>query len=255
MQEFKFNVTGTERKKLAGAISEILNAPMNYLGAPTFAYEVGNYHIDKNGLVTGEHDLNLFAGLAGHGFKAEQNSTEEASATEGIPEIESPESPAAEETTADTETEITRLVIEYPLNGSTSEVIDNLTKMVLAKEALLKKALGAEELPIQIPDDQRIAFPWFSIDTESDTATAYTQFIAALCKTAKEKKRVTAKAPETFENEKFAMWVWLIGLGMIGFYKPIFSHIFMSESAGYPQGHPAFLSEVGSGRISQSEKL
>lgn len=222
MQEFNFNVTGTDRKRLVGAISEILNAPMNYLGAPTFAYEVGNYHIDKNGLVTGEHDPNLFMGLAGRGFEPEQNPTEEttvveeAPAAEEIPENEAPESPAVEETTADTATEITQLVIEYPLDGFTPEAIDNLTKMVLAKEALLKKALGAEELPIQIPDDQRIAFPWFSIDTDSDTATAYAQFIAALCKTAKEKKRVTAKAPEAFENEKFAMRVWLIGLGMIG---------------------------------------
>lgn len=222
MQEFKFNVTGTERKKLAGAISEILNTPTKYLGAPTFAYEIGGYHIDKNGLVTGEHDLNLFVGLAGRGFEPEQNPTEEttvveeASAAEEIPENEAPESPAVEETAADTATEITQLVIEYPLDGFTPEAIDNLTKMVLAKEALLKKALGAEELPIQIPDDQRIAFPWFSIDTDSDTATAYAQFIAALCKTAKEKKRVTAKAPEAFENQKFAMRVWLIGLGMIG---------------------------------------
>lgn len=141
--------------------------------------------------------------------------TQESPATEEIPENEAPESPAVEETTADTTTEITRLVIEYPLDGFTPEAIDNLTKMVLAKKALLKKALCAEELPIQIPDDQRIAFTWFSIDTDSDTA-AYTQFIAVLCKTAKEKKRVTAKAPEAFENEKFAMRVWLIGLGMIG---------------------------------------
>lgn len=161
-------------------------------------------------------------GLAGRGFEPEQSSTEEAPAvedtpaTEEIPANEAPEAPAVEETAADTTTEITRLVIEYPLDGFTPEAIDNLTKMVLAKEALLKKALGAEELPIQIPDDQRIAFPWFSIDTDSDTATAYAQFIAALCKTAKEKKRVTAKAPEAFENEKFAMRVWLIGLGMIG---------------------------------------
>ncbi len=222
MQEFKFNVTGTERKKLAGAISEILNTPINYLGAPTFAYEVGSYHIDKNGLVTGEHDLNLFVGLAGRGFEPEQNSTEEAPAvedtpaTEEIPENEASEALAVEETARDTATETTRLVIEYPLDGFTPDAIDNLTKMVLAKEALLKKALGAEELPIQLPDDQRIAFPWFSIDTDSDTTAAYTQFIAALCKTAKEKKRVTAKAPEAFENEKFAMRVWLIGLGMIG---------------------------------------
>ncbi|MDR2044173.1 MAG: hypothetical protein LBQ15_07370 [Clostridium sp.] len=291
MQEFKFNVTGTERKKLAGAISEILNTPIKYLGAPTFAYEVGSYHIDKNGMVTGEHDLNLFVGLAGRGFEPEQSrtfhlitprgtllihdhfetaeearaagyglyfdhetdgiwrqvwsksdenhhtefavvgapfekpsaseeapveETTEATAAEEIPENDAPESPAVEENAADTAPEITQLVIEYPLDGFTPEAIDNLTKMVLAKEALLKKALGAEELPIQIPDDQRIAFPWFSIDTDSDAATAYAQFIAALCKTAKEKKRVTAKAPEAFENEKFAMRVWLIGLGMIG---------------------------------------
>lgn len=222
MQEFKFNVTGTDRKRLAGAISEILNTPMKYLGAPTFAYEVGSYSIDKNGTVIGEHDLNLFVGLAGRGFEPEQNYIEEAPAaeettvTEEIPENEAPDTPAAEEITADTASETTRLVIEYPLDGFTPEAIDNLTKMVLAKEALLKKALGAEELPIQIPDDQSIAFPWFSIDTEGETANAYAQFIAALCKTAKEKKRVTAKAPEAFENEKFAMRVWLIGLGLIG---------------------------------------
>jgi hypothetical protein len=27
---------------------------------------------------------------------------------------------------------------------------------------------------------------------------------------------VTAKAPERFENERFAMRVWLIGLGLVG---------------------------------------
>lgn len=214
MQEFKFNVTGTDRKRLAGAMSEILNTPMKYLGAPTFAYEVGSYHIDKNGLVTGEHDLNLFVGLAGRGFEPEQSRTfhlitprgtllirdhfaeaEDARnagyglyfdhETDGIwrqvwsksdenyhtefAVVGAPfaEAPATEENSAneepkapaDTTTEITRLVIEYPLDGFTPEAIDNLTKMVLAKKALLKKALCAEELPVQIPDDQCIAFP------------------------------------------------------------------------------------------------
>ena len=37
MSEFKFDVKGTQRKKLAGAISEITGQPLNYLGAPTFA--------------------------------------------------------------------------------------------------------------------------------------------------------------------------------------------------------------------------
>ncbi len=196
MQEFNFNVTGAERKRLVSAISEVLNAPAKYLGAPSFAYEVGGYNISIDGVVTGEENQNLFAGLAEYGFTPEQK--------------------LQEETSAQTEPETNRLVIEYPLDGFTLKAIDNLTKMVFAKEELIKKALGAEELPIQIPDEQHIAFPWFSIDSDGDTVNAYAQFITALCKTAKDKKRVTSTAPEVFENEKFAMRVWLISLGMVG---------------------------------------
>lgn len=66
-----YNVTGPERKALVTAISQELNAQTNYLGAPTFAYEVGGYCIDKNGLVTGPDNLDLEADLQGlHGFEA-----------------------------------------------------------------------------------------------------------------------------------------------------------------------------------------
>jgi len=71
MQKFKFNVTGKERKKLVTAIGEITQSPAKYLGMPTAAYEVGSYHIDKSGTVTGEWDLNLFVGLADRGFEPE----------------------------------------------------------------------------------------------------------------------------------------------------------------------------------------
>ena len=47
-----YNVTGPKRKALVAAISQELNAPTKYLGAPTFAYEVGGYQIDKNGVIT-----------------------------------------------------------------------------------------------------------------------------------------------------------------------------------------------------------
>jgi hypothetical protein len=60
-----------------------------------------------------------------------------------------------------------------------------------------------------------IQFPWFPAEP-TENADHWIQFIHALCETAKEKKRVTAKAQESFENEKFAMRVWLIGLGLIG---------------------------------------
>ena len=262
--EFKFNVTGQDRKRLVGAISELTNTPTKYLGAPTFAYEIGDYRINKTGTVTGEYSLSLMAGLEARGFEYEPSKTfhfitprgtlliqelfptaaEAEAAGYGIyftheahdvyikpsgngehckhfalvgepfpkaepeaelPEITEPEAPAVY---------LDEVVIDVPMDGFTAESIDNLRKMVIAKEALIKKALGADALPIEVLDD-RISFPWFK-SSDNDSVTAYAQFITALCNTAKEKKRVNAKAPESFENERFSMRVWLIGLGMVG---------------------------------------
>lgn len=253
MQEF--NVTGTERKKLAGAISEILNTPTKYLGAPTFAYEIGNYTIDKNGTVTGEYNLSLFAALDQKGFTYETPKTyhlitprgtllirdhfltaEEAEAAGyGVyfhhngrdvyikPNGESEHgkhfavvgTPFEPATATTEESQPDRLAIEMPLDGFTPESIENLCKMVKAKENLLMAALGADDLPIQVLED-RIRFPWFPLTEDSERVNAYAGLIAALCTTAKEKKRVTAKAQDGFENEKFALRVWLIGLGCVG---------------------------------------
>ncbi len=59
-----YNVTGPERKKLVGAISQILDAPAEYQGAPSFAYTVGDYHIDKTGTVTGPNVRAISAEIA-----------------------------------------------------------------------------------------------------------------------------------------------------------------------------------------------
>lgn len=73
-----YNVTGPERKALVAAISQELNTPTHYLGAPTFAYEVGGYHVGKNGMVTGPDNLNLEADLQGlHGFGAVERDYDE----------------------------------------------------------------------------------------------------------------------------------------------------------------------------------
>jgi len=101
-----------------------------------------------------------------------------------------------------------------PLDGFTAETLDNLHKMVASKAQLIKKALGVDELPIQ-QGETELAFPWFPLGSSEETQ-AYSQFVSALCKTAQAKKRVTATAPEAFENEKFAMRVFCIGLGLVG---------------------------------------
>lgn len=72
--KLNYNVTGSERKSLVGAISTALDAPTNYLGAPTFAYEVGEYHIDKAGVLTGPDNLDLEDALHQQGFNADGES-------------------------------------------------------------------------------------------------------------------------------------------------------------------------------------
>lgn len=72
--ELKYNVTGSARKSLVGVISTALDAPTNYLGAPTFAYEVGSYHIDKNGTLTGPDNLDLEDSIHQAGFDADGDS-------------------------------------------------------------------------------------------------------------------------------------------------------------------------------------
>ncbi len=73
--QLKFNLKGKERKALVGAISEILNQPTEYMGAPTFSYNIGGYHINKEGTVIGEYNLGLMAELAERGFETEKSKT------------------------------------------------------------------------------------------------------------------------------------------------------------------------------------
>jgi len=65
---------------------------------------------------------------------------------------------------------IDQVVIEIP-NDFTPEALENLTKMVTAKEALIKKALDANALPIQV-DDEKVSFPWFQAETDGEHINA-----------------------------------------------------------------------------------
>jgi hypothetical protein len=215
MKNFNFSVSGNQRKKLAAAMSEILNQPVTYLGVPTFVYEIGGYNIDKKGVVTGKYEASLFAGLKERGFKPEEAEELTAPAPEAAISEKADAIASDETTNAALINDTNLLTVEYPLEGFTPEAIDNLSKMVQAKEPLLKKALGADALPIRVTPES-LQFPWFRLENPEDAAY-FTQFICALCQTAKSKKRVIAKAPTgDFENEKFAMRVWGTGLGLIG---------------------------------------
>lgn len=244
--EIRFNVTGAERKKLVTAVSEILNEPMHYMGAPTFAYTIGGYSIDRNGTLTGmDSNQHLISELSQRGFvgeieverytyKAELSdpdcpdrmeifgADDDADAIRQAREFYTGEVVLLELALLDedynevrgVELKPDRLVLQMPIDGFTPEKLDNLCKLVNAKAMLLKAALDADELPVQ-QTDETIDFPWFRFTEDGDTVKAYSALISLLCKTALEKKHVSAKE-RIVENPKYAMRCFLLSLGFIG---------------------------------------
>ena len=230
--QINYNVTGPKRKSLVGAISLELNAPTIYLGAPTFAYEVGGYHIDKNGMLEGEDNPGLVADLQGlHDFKAitEEYDTPLPEA-EPVPEdVQIPyeaalggrvspyhdyEEPPAYAEPEQSDEDTNRLTIELPRSAFTDVALDNLKRLVESKSSLIKKALGTDCIPI-ITNEETISFPWFQGELTSDEVKAYTCFITALSELAKTQQRVNATEKEV-ENEKYAFRCFLIRLGFVG---------------------------------------
>lgn len=201
--EVRFNVTGAERKALVTAVSELTGWEAVYMKAPSFAYAVKHYIIDKNGtLVFNEHAgaedaRSLLEALAGRGFACGEISGAESSAADAPGEAGGG-----------------RMSIEVPLEGFTETALSNLERMVESKAELIRKSLGADDVSIETAED-RLVFPWFPADASPDEAKAYTQFVHALCEMAKTQKRVTAKA-KPVESEKFSFRCFLLRLGFIG---------------------------------------
>ena len=65
-----YNVTGVRRKQLVVAVSEFTNIEPEYKAAPSFAYEIGDYMVDKEGTLTGPENLALIESLKEQGFIA-----------------------------------------------------------------------------------------------------------------------------------------------------------------------------------------
>ena len=62
-----YHVTGEQRKAVVTAVSAFVDAPAVYQNAPTFAYAIGKYRVDKEGSLTGPANEALQA----KGFMAE----------------------------------------------------------------------------------------------------------------------------------------------------------------------------------------
>lgn len=194
-----FSVTRKDRKALVAAIAALTGDKAVYKFMPTCAYEIGDITVDKEGGVTCEDADNLeriIHNLIADGFTPEDSE-----------EVESTE----EETTAESTDETTGLTVSLPLN---KVAVGNLTNLLTAKESLIKKALGINDLGIEVTEDA-ISFPWFTEMPEPEAIKAYTHFIAALGKMNRDLKRISATEKEV-DNEKYAFRCFLLRLGFIG---------------------------------------
>ena len=67
--EIHYDVPGSARKALASAISEIIGTYPSYQAAPSFAYIIGEYTLDRNGVLTGPRNSQLMLTLDQDGYR------------------------------------------------------------------------------------------------------------------------------------------------------------------------------------------
>ena len=214
--EKRYNVTGERRKEMVEVISGIVGMKAVYMRMPTCAYAISNFTVSKEGTLawdersSGELVERVLAGLGRAGFTAEPDETVQEGGT--AEETAGAADHAGEPETAPQEADM-GLTVAVPRDSFTDAALENLRKLVDAKGSLIKKALAAGSLPIEA-DGEKVSFPWFS-ETDSESAAAYTHFIAALCDMARNQKRITAKEKPA-DNEKYAFRCFLLRLGFIG---------------------------------------
>lgn len=233
----KFKTTAENRKDVVKAMEEILGMKSIYVGAPSFCYKVGDFTIDKEGVVESENEK------AGKQMQSELIARELA------------------------EGEKDKLNIDIPLEGFTAENLKNLVYLIHSKQYLIERAVG--EKVLGIPDNlveklmvreampleetigvisesdmegivltkERIRFCGFPFSIE--TANTYTQLASAMVQMAKSQKRI--KPQECLEeNEKYFMRSWLVRLGFGGKDGKEVRNILLKNL----RGHTAFRTEA-----------
>ena len=187
------NAQGAERKRLVQTISDWLDVPAKYCGAPTFNYEVDSFTIDRNGNLSfdGRADSEVIERLLQHihdeGFDIDQSHTED---------------------------EPCGICISMPRSLFTDSNLENLKALIAAKGGLIKKALGVDDLPLEITGT-KVSFPWFPATPTPDEMNAYDTFICKLCEMARNQSRVNS-SEKPVDNEKYAFRCFLLRLGFIG---------------------------------------
>lgn len=230
-----------DRKEIVKVLGEHLGVKPQYMGVPSFAYQIETgeeiYIIDRAGRITNAEGIEL-----------ELETILNPAVEEETNEVQDQEEKIIIEEPIQTETQTKLSEIYVPMTGHTGVTLRNLMNMIYSKQALIEKALGTtenivednfveginkvdietiEEFKTAIEnvgkenckgikfdfEKHRIGFNF--IKAEVENIAAYTQFIGLLNQSSKELKHASYKVKIT-DNPKFTFRVFLIRLGMIG---------------------------------------
>ena len=226
--ELNYNVKGDRRKQLVKALEDILGVKSEYMGVPTFAYRIGRVMVDRVGTVTSKDTStevfkNIAIALSLRGFEPEGGLEQADIRVEG-------DAVTITDSAATSTNKVDLLEIQMPREMFTERGIENLKKLILAKGDLIKKAIGTDELHLNI-EEETIGFPWFPLKGDADEVAHHEKFIEALCRMAINQKRVTAKAVKS-ENEKYDFRCFLLRLGFIGDEHRAFRRYYLKNLSG-----------------------
>ncbi len=133
-----------ERKRLVKTIASYTGCDAKYLGVPSCAYRVDCFTIDREGALSFDDSIDtemvgeLLDLLRKEGFEAEPGD----------------------------------MTISVPVEFDRHKTYDKLTALISSKQTLIKKALGVDELPVELTD-KGFDFAWFSANATPAEQTAY----------------------------------------------------------------------------------
>lgn len=229
----------TDRKALVKAIAEELGTASTYMRAPTYAYQIGDFTVDRDGNIIGEDFEALRDFLARNGYE--------------LPDQEVPaETQPPEEVPADSEAEpITQMDISIPARDATVTQLKNLIFMLHSRQTLINRMTDSDCLNIpdilidrlqestpetledltSLLDDSRavaeltgfdfrdgkvsMTFPFD--ETQPERWTTYAKLLNRIYDAAMKATRVFPERVEPDDqNEKYLAHVWLQRLGYHG---------------------------------------
>ena len=150
--KYNYNLSGSNRKPLIEAISQILDQPAAYQGAPSFSYIIGNYTVDRNGVLSYNSTVHpdfaavLVGDLQERGFVAETVAIDNPAEEPGVEEFMT-EVSVGEETPADEVTEV--------LAGETTAT-EPIIEEIAAKEATATGTTVDGTEPEEITTDENL---------------------------------------------------------------------------------------------------